>query len=99
MRTRNDSNDNDIHGNTFERAGTVAYYSEWFCDYSCVDDNPGHARECASHGNRFHENDTISGYDGADLSTWALTPPDNAYPGGTGCDNAGQQRIRTWGNT
>jgi len=99
VRTRNDSNDNDVYDNTFIRAGVSAYYSEWFCDSACVEDNPGHGRECASHGNAFHENDTISGYDGQRLSWWALTPPGNDHAGGRGCDNEGQRRIRTWGNT
>ena len=99
MRTRNDSNDNDIYGNTFERTGTVSYYSEWFCDASCVSENPGHGRECASHGNVFHDNNTISGYSGRDLSWWGLTPGGNTYAGGAGCDNEGQPRIRTYGNT
>jgi hypothetical protein len=64
MRTRNQSDANDITGNTFTRAGVTAFYSEWFCDSSCVADNPGHPRECSSHGNAFHDNDTVSGYDG-----------------------------------
>lgn len=98
MRTRNDSNDNTIYGNTFTRTGTVGY-SEWFCDTSCVAANPGHARECASHGNVFRDNDLVSGYSGGTLGTWALTPSGINYPGGAGCDNAGKPRLRTWGNT
>lgn len=98
MRTRNDSNDNDVYSNTFERAGVGAYYSKWFCDSGCVADNPGSPRECASHGNVFHENNLVSGYSGGDLSVWALTPPGIDYPGGAGCDNGGQKRLRTWGN-
>lgn len=99
MRTRNDSNDNDIYGNKFTRTGTVAYYSEWFCDADCVAANPGHGRECASHGNVFHDNNTISGYYGSDISWWDLSPDGNSYAGGTGCDNEGQLRVRTYGNT
>jgi hypothetical protein len=99
MRTRNDSNDNDIYGNSFERTGTASFYSEWFCDASCVADNPGHGRECASHGNFFHDNTTISGYNGSHISWWGLQPADNNYAGGAGCDNEGQPRIRTAGNT
>jgi hypothetical protein len=97
MRTRDDSNGNDF-GNRFIRAGT-AYYSEWFCDSECVADNPGHARECASHANLFHENVLVSGYDGSRLPAWALTPPGIDYAGGTGCGNDGEPRVRTWGNT
>lgn len=98
MRTRNDSNDNDIYHNTFTLAGVGAYYSEWFCDDDCLDDNPDHGRECASHGNFFYENELVSGYDGGDLSVWALTPDGVDYPGGAGCDNEGQPRVRTADN-
>ena len=98
VRMRNDSNDNDIYANTFERAGPISYYSEWFCDTACAirDD---HARECASHGNVFHDNNTITGYSGRDISWWGLSPGDNDYAGGAGCTNEGQKRIRTYGNT
>ncbi|MFL6074421.1 MAG: hypothetical protein ACJ73S_13590 [Mycobacteriales bacterium] len=100
MRTRNQSDTNDISGNTFTRAGATAFYSEWFCDSSCVADNPGHPRECSSHGNVFHDNDTVSGYDGTHLSWWYLQPGGNTYPGGTGCPSlGGEQRIKTYGNT
>jgi hypothetical protein len=98
MRTRNESNDNDISGNTFDHAGTVAFYSEWFCDASCVSQNPGHPRECSSHGNVFHDNSTLSGYSGQDLSWWALSPAGNTYPGGTGCSLGGEPRVQTYGN-
>jgi hypothetical protein len=98
MRTRNDSDNNDIYANTFERAGTAAY-SEWFCDAACVAANPGHGRECASHGNVFHDNSLLSSYSGGALSTWTLTPPGLDLTGGAGCDNEAQKRLRTYGNT
>lgn len=98
VRTRNDSNDNDIYSNTFERTGVSAFYSEWFCDASCVEQNPGHGRECASHGNVFRENTLVSGYSGGTIPTWKLYPADLNYPGGVGCTNEGQVRLRTWGN-
>jgi hypothetical protein len=98
MRTRNDSNDNDIYANTFERTGTAAY-SEWFCDAACVSANPGHGRECASHGNVFHDNAVVSSYSGGTLGTWTLTPPGIDLTGGAGCDNEAQKRLRTYGNT
>jgi hypothetical protein len=99
MRVRNDSNDNNISGNVFERTGQRSHYDEWFCDAPCVANNPGHPRECASHGNVFHHNDIRSGYTGGDISVWALQPPGIDYPGGAGCHNAGQWRLRTYGNT
>jgi hypothetical protein len=97
VRTRNDSNGNDVYGNSFERTGRYAYYSEWFCDTSCTASNPGSPRECASHGNLFHDNDVISGYAGS-VSLWELTPPGIDYAGGAGCSNDGQRRLRTYGN-
>jgi len=98
MRTRNDSNGNDIYTNTFERAGGAAY-SEWFCDAACVAANPGHGRECASHGNVFHENAVVSSYSGGAPNTWTLAPPGIDLTGGAGCDNEAQKRLRTYGNT
>lgn len=98
MRTRNDSNDNDIYANTFERTGGAAY-SEWFCDAACSASNPGQGRECASHGNFFHNNSLVSSYSGNALTVWALTPAGIDTTGGAGCDNQGQKRLRTDGNT
>ena len=100
VRVRNDSNDNNIYANTFERTGQRAYFSDWFCDASpCQVNHPDQPRECASHGNVFHDNNTITGYDGEKQSWWWVDPGDNWYAGGAGCDNEGQPRIRTYGNT
>lgn len=99
VRARNDSNHNDIYGNVFERTGQKGQFSDWFCDTStgCVDST--HPRECASQGNLFHENNNISGYDGASLSNWAMIVGNLTYSGATPCTNDGEQRVRTWGNT
>lgn len=99
IRTRNDSNDNDIYDNTFVQSGYTAYYSEWFCDQACVDTHPGHGRECASHGNAFFDNYLETGYNGNAQSMWRLTPSGLNYPGGSGCDNLNQPRLNTHGNT
>lgn len=99
IRTRNDSNNNDIHDNTFVLSGNAAYYSEWFCDQDCVDSHPGHGRECASHGNTFFDNYLESGYKGNAQSMWDLAPGGLNYPGGPGCDNENQPRLDTGGNT
>ena len=99
IRTRNDSNNNDIYDNTFTLSGQSAYYSEWFCDQGCVDSHPGQARECASHGNAFFDNYLESGYNGNPQSMWHLTPAGIDYAGGPGCDNQNQPRLNTSGNT
>lgn len=95
---RNDSNDNVIYNNRFDRTGTVAYYADWFCDTTCLTVDPLHPRECASHGNVFYENTLGTGYDGRKIGAWLLSVPDPAYAGGPGCGNDGQMRIKTFGN-
>jgi hypothetical protein len=100
VRARNDSDHNDVFGNVFERTGQKAQYSDWFCDTStqCVSP-PDHPRECASHGNLFHENNNVSGYDGGTTSNWAMIVGDLNYSGAAPCTNNGEARVRTWGNT
>jgi hypothetical protein len=100
VRIRNDSNDNIVERNVFNRTGAKAFYGEWFCDLSCVGNNPGHPRECASHGNWFRYNDAglKLGYLGTVIPFFDLTPAGNTTTGGTGCDNEGQDRLRTASN-
>ena len=98
MRVRNDSDDNQVFGNVFKRGGSLGYFTDWFCDTTCVAQNPGHTRECASHGNTFHHNELISGYAGAPIPAIGFFVGDNNYPGEEGCDNDGQLRIHEWGN-
>ncbi len=97
IRTRNDSNDNNVFSNVLRRTGGGAQFSDWFCDGLCARryDKP---RECASHGNLFHDNDNVSSYRGAAVSDWALTPGDQQYAGAAGCANDGEKRVRTWRN-
>lgn len=98
MRVRNDSDGNDVHGNVFLRAGRDGFFTDWFCDVTCVAQNPGHGRECASHGNLFHNNELIAGRNGTPIPTIAFFVGDNNYPGEQGCDNDGQLRIDAWDN-
>ena len=98
VRVRNDSNDNQVYANYFARTGSVGYFSDWFCDATCAAANPGHARECASHGNVFHHNQLTSGYAGGQIPVYGFFVGDNNYPGEEGCDNAGQPRFRAWSN-
>ncbi len=98
VRVRNDSNNNSFYDNSFKRTGVRAQYSDWFCHQWCADQND-QARECASHGNKFYNNDNISGYDGSVVGNWAYVYGDRYTTGGSGCDNKGQDRVKTWGNT
>lgn len=98
LRVRNDSNDNRFYHNTFREAGNRALLSDWFCDTACAE-TERRARECASHGNVLHHNQGSTGYSGAEIRSWAVTPAGLDYAGGPGCANNGQSRIRTYGNT
>jgi hypothetical protein len=93
IRVRNDSNDNEIVGNEFHRTGRTAQFSDWFCDSPCAQ-RYEQARECASHGNVFSENENVSGYFGNDVPHWTFFQAGPDYPGGPGCDNDGEHRIR-----
>ncbi|GIH19740.1 right-handed parallel beta-helix repeat-containing protein [Rugosimonospora africana] len=98
VRVRNDSDDNRVYANVFVRAGADGFVTDWFCDATCVAENPGHTRECASHGNVFHDNELVSGYTVKRLAVSHLFVGDNDYPGEAGCDNHGQPRILAWSN-
>jgi hypothetical protein len=97
IRTRNDSNDNDVFYNVFRRTGKDAQFSDWLCDTACAEQHST-SRDCASHGNVFRENDNVSGYSGGEISDWHLFQGDLHYAGRKGCSNDGQERVRTWGN-
>lgn len=98
--TRNDARDNQIHHNTFTRTGVISYYGEWFCDsVNACTNPPVNPWECASHGNVFANNNLVTNYVGAAGVTWTLQPPGINYEGAAGCDNEGQPRLSTYGNT
>lgn len=97
IRARNDSNDNEVFHNVFQRSGQAAMYSDWFCDAECAREE-SRARECPSHGNVVRENDIGSGYSGDTVSEWHLAQGGLHYAGGDGCTNDGQPRVRTYGN-
>ncbi|HEY8472997.1 MAG TPA: hypothetical protein VIL37_10240 [Natronosporangium sp.] len=97
IRTRNDSNDNEVFHNAFQRTGEIAHFSDWFCDTECTQGNL-RPRECASHGNVFRENEVESGYSGSEISQWHVAPGDLEYAGGTGCSNDDQPRVQTYDN-
>lgn len=98
VRTRNDSNDNEVFHNVFQRSGATAHFSDWFCDTGCAQQNR-RSHECASHGNVFRDNEIVSGYAGGAISEWHVTPGDIHYAGPAGCSNEGQPRVLTHGNT
>jgi hypothetical protein len=95
IRTRDDSNENKVFGNTFTRTGAGAYFSDWFStgDHAKKNANP---LECASHGNVFYNNKLNSGYRGrVDIFS---TSPLGADYAGSGCANDGRGRVRAWSN-
>ncbi|WP_018653630.1 right-handed parallel beta-helix repeat-containing protein [Actinomadura flavalba] len=93
VRTRNASGRNQISGNTFVRAGSKAYFSDWYQRQA----SPTSPRECASVGNKFHGNTLTSGYRGP-VQTWAATPGSTTSPGGPGCGTGPVQRVTAWDN-
>jgi hypothetical protein len=97
MRTRNQSNGNNVYGNVFTATGAVGY-SEWFCDAACVAANPGSVLECASHSNVFHDNDLVSGYGGGTLGEYWLSPSGLTNPGPAGCPALPGDRATVYGN-
>ena len=95
IRTRDDSNENKVFGNTFTRTGAGAYFSDWFSAGDHAKKN-GSPVECASHGNVFYDNKLNSGYRGRIGVLWT-SPLGPAYAG-SGCANDGQGRVRAWSN-
>jgi len=95
IRTRNQSNNNDIYGNKFERTGLPIHgqYGEWFCDPTCQASSPSNPLECASQGNLFHDNTLVSNYQGGPPVEYQLTPPGLTYPGPAGCPPLTAPRV------
>lgn len=94
------SNVDVIDSNRFNATGGQSAYRDNFCDEACALANPT-ARQCASYNNRFFYNTvgTVLGRT-TKQSAWSLYPPGLNYTGGTGCSiPAGQQRLRTGGNS
>lgn len=95
IRTRDDSNENKIFGNTFTKTGAGAYISDWFSTGAHATKNAT-PPECASRANVFYDNTLNSGYRGRVDVVW--TSPLGAGYAGSGCANDGQGRVRAWGN-
>jgi hypothetical protein len=95
IRTRDDSNENKVFGNTFTRTGAGAYFSDWFSTGDHAKKN-GSPLECASHGNVFYNNKLNSGYRGR-IDVFGTSPLGAAYAG-SGCANDGRNRVRAWSN-
>jgi hypothetical protein len=95
IRTRNASGDNHMSGNTFTRAGSNAYLSDWFVAVGTA----GSPRECPSIGNQFFGNELGSGYPGAGtMKTWSASPQALYDAVRRGCDRPSGKRVRSWGN-
>ena len=51
------------------------------------------------HDNRFVNNTLVSGYEGAQIPVWLLSPAGNTYAGGSPCTlDTGEVRLHTGGN-
>lgn len=99
VKVRNSSNFNIIERNTFIRAGCTSYFRGEFCDRTCAITN-NLARQCASYHNRFFNNTIKSGYSGAQISAWSLSPEGLTNAGGDPCSiPAGDARVATGGNS
>ena len=100
IRVRDGSNANQVIDNVFERAGTVAFISDWWCD---MDANPNCTKptgECPSWQNIFRDNELHCGYDGNDISTFTYFQGEDYVPDWC-VDHAsvdGWVRLRTSGN-
>lgn len=91
IRTRDDSGENKIFGNTFVRTGSNAFFSDWFstkADQGVI--------ECASRANVFYDNTLVSGYRGP-IDPWWTIPLDAGYAA-RGCAADTQARVHAWGN-
>jgi hypothetical protein len=100
VKVRDRSNYTTVEHNQFINAGVNSYYRGEFCDRACAVANPGTQRQCAEYHNRFFYNDLVSGYSGAAIPTWSLSPAGLTTAGGSPCSiPAGEQRLNTGGNT
>lgn len=98
VKTRDRSSLNNFEHNTFTRTGDTTYYRDDICDRPCAIDN-NLVRECAGHDNRFVNNTLVSGYEGAQIPVWLLSPAGNTYAGGSPCTlDTGEVRLHTGGN-
>ncbi|HEY7484416.1 MAG TPA: right-handed parallel beta-helix repeat-containing protein [Streptosporangiaceae bacterium] len=95
IRTRDGSSGNKVFGNTFERTGSNAYFSDWFSADASTQQRTG-AAECASRSNTFYDNILISGYRGPVEAWW--TSPLGADYATRGCGDGAQVRVQAWGN-
>ncbi|MFY0539265.1 right-handed parallel beta-helix repeat-containing protein [Nannocystis pusilla] len=101
IRVRDDSNANVIEDNTFSTTGSVAFYSDWYCD---PDANPNCTKpggECPSWQNEFRDNALHCGYGGEPLPTFSYIQGGADYvpPGCPDHFADGWKRLSTSGNT
>jgi hypothetical protein len=93
VRTRNSSDKNKVYDNIFEKAGSNAYFSDWFAEGPRAGGGGG---ECVSSENTFYNNRLISGYSRQIRAWWVR--PDNNGQADHGCDPAAAERVHAWGN-
>jgi hypothetical protein len=101
IRVRDGSNRNQVTDNTFEKAGSVAFISDWWCDKSANPNCTKPGGECPSWENAFRDNDMHCGYGGAGIATFHYFQGETNVP--SWCVNHaatdGWARVRTSGNT
>lgn len=56
VKIRDRSNDNTVNDNRFYSISGVSAYLDEFCDATCIAENPGTGRQCASYDNHFDGN-------------------------------------------
>lgn len=78
VRTRDAADGNVLVGNTFDRAGKQAAYSDWYVPPERQPSQP----ECPSVLNRFDDNRVLGGYYGSMRTTWAFGDDDACGPSG-----------------
>jgi hypothetical protein len=99
VKLRDRSDNNQITGNTFTRAGHYSYYREEFCTGPCLVANPTKDLECPSGGNHFAGNTLRSGYRGRPLPDVSLAPKSNTDKGPAGCPDLPEGvRVTAAGN-
>ncbi len=100
IRARDYSNFNDVSDNVFFDTGSVAFYSDWWCDMS---QNPNCTKtggECPSWENEFRSNELHCGYSGGSISTFHYFQGATYVP--AWCDDHlsdGWARLYTSGNS
>ncbi len=101
VRVRDGSNHNQVEDNVFEKTGSAAFISDWWCDKDEKTNCTKPSGECPSWENAFRDNELHCGYRGNSIATFKYFQGVNYVP--HWCVNHantdGWARLRTSGNT